>query len=125
MKINSMRVMAGLIATVLLSGIAAAQTSEELLVTGSRFIEKRVGTDRVGLPIKDVSLTLHVNLADLNLASPAAAAEIERRVALAARRACRELGIMYPVSRPNDAVCARVAAEKSMNHLRQLTASAQ
>jgi UrcA family protein len=125
MKINSMRVMAGLIATVLLSGMAAAQTSEELLVTGSRFVEKRVGTDRVGIPIMDVSMTFHVNLADLNFASPAAAAEIERRVALAARRACRELGIMYPVSYPNDAVCARAAVEKSMNQLRQLTASTQ
>jgi len=125
MKINSMRVTAGLIAMVLLSGMAAAQTGEELLVTGSRFVEKRVGTDRVGVPIMDVTMTYHVNLADLKLGSPVTAAEIERRVMLAARRACRELSLMYPISHPNDAVCARVAAEKSLSQMRELVAAAR
>jgi UrcA family protein len=100
-----------------------AQTPEELLVTGSRYVERRVGSDNVGIPIKDVSLTYHVNLADLNLASPAALTEIEKRVALAARRACRELGMMYPISHPNNSECVRVAAEKSMTQVRELLAA--
>ncbi len=123
MKIHSMRVAAGLIAAVLLSGAAMSQTTEELLVTGSRFVEKRVGTDRVGIPILDVSQTYHVNLADLNLASPSAAAEIGRRITIAARRACRELGLMYPISTPNNAKCVRVAAEKSLDQVRERVAA--
>lgn len=123
MKIFSMRVVAGLAGCAVAGGLATGAKADEVTVTGSRFQETPVGINYTGVPIKDVSLSATVSVADLDLASSAGRAELDRRILAAARTACSEIKGMYPVSQPEGNACARQAADKSMSRLRKLIAA--
>ena len=100
---------------------AYAGTLETVTVTGSRAVpEKSVGTSTVGADIREVSLSYKVNAADLDLASSAGEAELEKRVKAAASAACKELDRLAfgdPTS-PDDATCVKKAVDKAMATLR-------
>ncbi len=124
MTMSSLRVVAGLIASVAVGGLAGGATADEVTVTGSRFQETPVGINYTGIPIKDVSLSATVSVADLDLTSAAGSAELDRRILAAARSACGEIKGMFPVSQPEGNACARAAVDKSMGRLRKLIAAA-
>jgi len=123
MKIISTSVMAGLMGCVAAGAMATGAWAEEVTVTGSRFQETPVGINYTGIPIKDVSLSETVKVADLDLSSAAGRAELDRRILSAARAACGEIQGTYPVSKPEGAACARAAAERSMNRMHKMLAA--
>ena len=99
-------------------GVSAdAGPPETVVVTGSRAVaEKNIGRTTLGVPIKEVSLTYRVNIADLDSHTAAGRAEIEKRVTAAAKAACDEidrLALGGPTS-PDDAVCVKLAVEAAM-----------
>ena len=116
--------MAGFMTT-LAFGAAAADRSDDLTVTGSRFVASPAGITYSGLPLKDVSLSYGVTLADLDLGSTAGLAALDKRVVAAARAACAELGRLYPVSNPDTAACTRETAEKSIAQVHRMLATAR
>jgi len=125
MKTSTASVVAGLVGCAVVGGLATGAMADEVTVTGSRFQETSVGINYTGIPIKDVSLSETVSVADLDLASSAGKAELDRRILAAARTACREIKGMYPVSQPEGNACARTAARRSMSRLRQLIAASR
>jgi UrcA family protein len=82
-----------------------------------------VGINYTGIPIKDISLSATVSVADLNLSSAAGRAELDRRILAAARSACGEIKGMYPVSKPDGDACSRAAAERSMSRMHKMLAA--
>jgi hypothetical protein len=50
--------------------------------------------------------------------------ELQKRVADAARAACKELSRQYPDSTPNDADCEKTATAKAMVHVNEMLAAA-
>ena len=102
---------------VAVSAYAGPPETETVIVTGSRAVaEKDVGKTKLGVPIKEVSLTYRVNIADLDSNTVAGRAEIEKRVTAAAKAACDEidrLALGSPTS-PDDAVCVKLAVEAAM-----------
>jgi UrcA family protein len=100
---------------------AYAGTLETVTVTGSRAVsEEVVGKSRIGADIREVSVTYRVNVADLDLASSAGKAEVERRVKAAASAACKDLDRLTfdnPTS-PDDAPCVKKAVDKAMATVR-------
>jgi UrcA family protein len=123
MKIVSTRVVAGVVGMALIGGLTAAAQADEVTVTGSRFMETPVGINYTGVPIKDVSLSETVSVADLNLSTAAGMAELDKRILTAARSACGEIKGVYPVSKPEGSACARAAVERSMSRVRKMLAA--
>ena len=82
--------------------------------------EKSVGRSTIGADIREVSLSYRVNAADLDLASSAGKAELEKRVKAAASAACKELDRLAfgnPTS-PDDATCVKKAVDAAMATVR-------
>jgi len=122
------RLVAGLFATTLVSGIAAAQNMEEIKVTASREVEtKTIGMDTSTgwlRPMVQVSLSSAVSYADLDLTSQAGASELEKRVNDTAKAVCKELRGKYPDATPSEADCAKAAANKAMVNVHKVEAAA-
>jgi UrcA family protein len=100
---------------------AYAGTLENVTVTGSRAVsEKFIGKSPMGADIREVSLSYRVNAADLDLASSAGKAALEKRVKAAASAACKELDRLTfgnPTS-PDDATCVKKAVDEAMAKVR-------
>lgn len=105
------------IAALAVAASAHAAPLETVTVTGSRALtQKDVGATTTGVPVQEVSLSYAVKIADLDSKSAAGLAEIEKRVAAAAKAACKEidrLALGNPTS-PSDAACVKKAVDDAM-----------
>lgn len=119
-----MRAAIGLLAVTLASTVVVAEDMGEVTVQASRVVSKTVGKTASGVPIVDISLSYGVSARGLDLASYAGATELKKRVADAAKAACKELGRQYPDSLPNDADCAKAATDKAMVKVNEMLAAA-
>jgi UrcA family protein len=116
--------LSGALAAALIGGAAVAQQAEDVTVQATRIPNiKTVGHTMSGIPIKEMSLSYRISTAGLDLASHAGAMGLEKRVQDAAMEVCRELGKKYPDSTPNDADCAKEAADKAMVKVHELEAA--
>ncbi len=114
-------------ALTLLSGIAAAQTPQEIKVEATRPVTtKLVGKSSSGVPIVEYSVSYGVSLAGLNLSTNSGAVEAERRVHEAAAAACKEISRQYPLlqNAPGED-CAKAASDKAMVKVHELVAAAE
>jgi len=120
------RVVIGLIASTVVTGMALAQPVQEITVQAKRVPTVKVlGRTSSGAFIREISLTSGVTTEGLDLSSSAGADALAKRVHDAADAACREIGQKYPDSTPSDRECARVAADEAMVRVRELVAAAQ
>ena len=115
----------GAFAASLAAGIAIAQATTEVTVEATRVLQTHVGKTASGVPINDVSLSYGVSYSGLDIASPAGAAQLEKRVRDAATQACKEIGSEHPEAMPDDQQCAREATDKAMVKVRELEAAAR
>lgn len=117
------------VAVGLLAGLSVnaviAQDMGEVTVQASRVVKKVIGTTGSGIPIEDISLSYGVSTKGLDLSSSAGAAELQKRVAEAAKAACAELGRKYANSTTSDADCVKGATDKAMVKVNELIAAAQ
>jgi UrcA family protein len=112
------------LAATLIGATAVAQQDETVTVQATRINVKTVAHTMSGIPIKEMSLSYRIRIAGLDLASHAGALRLEKRVQDAATEICKELGKKYPDSTPNDAECAKEAADKAMVTVHELEAAA-
>ena len=100
---------------------AYAGTLETVTVTGSRAVSEEIsGKSRIGADIREVSVSYRVNVADLDLATSAGKAELEKRVKAVASAACNELDRLTfgnPTS-PDDEPCVKKTVDKAMATVR-------
>jgi UrcA family protein len=123
---NLLPLLATAAAAAMLCRAAAAQQNQEVQVQATRTVNAQLaGRNRYGVPILDLSLGYRVNLADLDLSKSSGAVEAERRVKVAAARACKEIGHQYPSASPSDKDCAKAATDEAMPKIRELIAAAQ
>jgi UrcA family protein len=126
MKTKLIGVTVAAIASALISSMVIAQNLEEITVQGTRVLDiKDAGRSNTGMPLRDVSLSYGVNIADLDLATQYGPMALEKRVKDAAKAACEELGQKYPQSTPDTEDCAKAAADKAMVKARALVATAR
>lgn len=114
----------GLFAVTAVSTVVVAEDMGEVTVQASRVVKQTVGKTASGVPIVDIALSYGVSAKDLDLASHAGAMELQKRVADAARAACKELGRQYPDSLPGDADCTKAATDKAMVKVNEMLAAA-
>jgi len=118
------RAVIGLLAVTAVSTVVVAEDMGEVTVQASRVVKQTVGKTASGVPIVDIALSYGVSAKDLDLASHAGAMELQKRVADAARAACKELGRQYPDSLPGDADCTKAATDKAMVKVNEMLAAA-
>ena len=125
MKLILRTITIGVFASAVLSGIAIAQTVQQVEVRATRALPLTVesgGRTTSGIPIKDVTLSYGVVLDGLNLATSSGATEAARRISEAAKAACEEIGRRYPNATPSDKECAKAATDEGMTRLHELIA---
>lgn len=114
---------AGLAGSLLIASSSAfAQEKEEVTIVAPREMVKTVGRGMTGAPIREVSLTFAVSLADLDLTRAADYAEAEKRINETAAEACKQLDRMYPLMEP-DPVCAKKTADGGQAELKTIVAA--
>jgi UrcA family protein len=80
-----------------------------------------------GSPVHVVSLARRVSYADLNLNTPTASAELERRISDAAVDVCKRLDERFPEAKPNGRACIEIAVKDALRkvHAGEMNAGAQ
>jgi UrcA family protein len=67
-----------------------------------------------GSPVHVVSLARRVSYGDLNLNTPTASAELERRISDAAIDVCKRLDERFPDAKPNGRACIETAVRDAL-----------
>ena len=67
-----------------------------------------------GSPVHLVSLARRVSYADLNMNTPTASAELERRISDAAVDVCKRLDERFPDAKPNGRACIETAVKDAL-----------
>jgi len=103
------------------NGPVFAQEPEVITVVAPRaVVQKTAGRDPRGMPFTDVSVSLTVSYAALDLTKQSDVAEVEKRIDEAAKEACRQLD-QLPFTDP-DADCAGKAAKEGKAELKAIIA---
>lgn len=113
---------AAIITTLMLGGVAsAAAPLDQITVQASRNLTvKHLGKSSSGIPIDEISLSVYVKTAGLDLATSSGLNAMEKRIHAAADSACREIGRLYPFAETSDAECAIVAARPAIAKVREV-----
>jgi UrcA family protein len=92
---------------------ALADKAADLLVqaNGSEITVTRVAQ---GSPVHVVSLARRVSYGDLNMNTPTASAELERRISDAAVEVCKRLDERFPDATPNGRACIETAVKDAL-----------
>ncbi len=124
------------LASPFVSGITLAQKPADASVAGAPIEEIIVSASRINVkpvvsavgwprtPVKQITLSYWISTAQFDLTTTAGAADLEKAVNDAALDVCKEIGRQYPDSTPNDAGCAKAAAQKAMVKVHALVAAA-
>lgn len=104
----------GLVAAALAiaAGAALAQPLEVITVEGVR--ELPAGRSTRGYPINEITIRSRVSYADLDLTSQWGALQLENRIRDAAKSACGEIEVKFPVEGSTDAKCIKDAVDAAM-----------
>ena len=108
-----------------LTGSALAADELPTITIGAAVMAKTdIGTSSSGVPLEKVTITHRVSYADLNLATHAGAAELQRRVKETARAACKQLRELYPLEANDTFQCARHAVAQASPQVENAIAGA-
>lgn len=109
----------------------AAQTDSDqvpqITVQASQKVKtKQVGITYTGIPIEQVQLTRHVGYGDLDLATPAGKAALEKRIKDTAKTACQQLSTLYPLEQwmTDNQTCIADAVNSAMTQEATIVATA-
>jgi UrcA family protein len=89
---------------------------------GSEITVTRVA---LGSPIHVVSLARRISYGDLNMDTPTASAELERRISDAAVDVCKRLDERFPDARPNGRACIETAVKDALRKVHVAEMNAQ
>jgi UrcA family protein len=98
------------------------QVSQITVQASQKVKTKQVGISYTGIPIEQIQLTRHVGYGDLDLASPAGKAALDKRIKDTAKAACEQLSRLYPLEQWTtdnqtciaDAIDAAMTQEETM-----------
>ena len=104
-------------------GRGFAQAMEVVTVEAVREIV--VGKSPIGAPIKELTIRSRVSYADLDLATAAGAATLEKRVKDAAASSCKEIKVDVPVQGWTVDRCIKEATDDAMVQVNKAVADAK
>ncbi|HYM35153.1 MAG TPA: UrcA family protein [Steroidobacteraceae bacterium] len=104
--------------------VVAAENVTNITIEAQR--SQVVGRSALGAPIELVTISRHVNYADLDLVTPAGAAALEKRVGNTATELCKKLDRIYPYTAKgteSTQSCIKKASDDAMAQVRAAIAS--
>ena len=113
-----------LVAGLCLTAPAFADDLPTITIGAGVMTKTNIGMSSSGLPLEEVTVTHRVSYADLNLATQAGAAELQRRVKETARAACKQLDELYPLESKNARQCMKAAIAKASPQVENAIAGA-
>jgi UrcA family protein len=116
------------IGVVLAGAASAAQQLEEITIEGSRMTKEVVGrSSSTGARIELVTLARHASYSDLDLSTHSGALELQKRVELTAKAACKELDQLFPfgVNSSNTRSCVSKATNSAKVQVQAAIQSAE
>lgn len=119
MKVETVHIALAAVGCLIVSGLSVAQDIPEVTVEAPHMVTN-------GPPGKSsvLSIVYRVSYADLNLATPAGAGELQQRVKDSADKACAQLNKLYPVTHAAETRCAHDAAQSGMAQANKAIAAA-
>jgi UrcA family protein len=109
-----------LLAAAMFTGPASAKSLDEITVQGYRLTTRQVGRSYTGIPIDEISLSVRVNTAGLNLATPEGLSDVQKRIHAASLAACAQISRLYPLAEPRDKSCAATAERAALEQVGEL-----
>jgi UrcA family protein len=114
------------LALAMASAAAVAQQTDQTpdVKTEAGKVQETVKFSYTGVPIERLQVDLPVSYADLDLTTPAGAAELKRRVSDAAKEACDKVDSANPADLL-DTDCVRTATHGAMKQVKVVIAAAR
>jgi UrcA family protein len=109
----------------LAGSVSTAEELKEVTIQSTRETKIIVGRSDIGAPVEEITLTRRVTFRDLDLATAAGGAELEKRVKDAARALCQELDRRSPLMEKTAVPCAKTATENAMIQVQAAIAAAR
>jgi UrcA family protein len=103
---------------------ALADELPAITIGASVVTKTEISRSSSGVPTEEVSITHHVNYADLDLRTVVGAAELKRRVKETAHAACKQLDELYPLEAKNVQECTKVTVAHASPQVEDAIASA-
>ncbi len=109
----------------LLCTVANAQNTAEVQVHAHRGVQsQQIGRDRAGIPISEATMTLGVNVSDLDLSTSAGEKEARQRIFAAAHEACMDIAREFPEEVHTIQKCQRQTSRDAEPELKKLVLAA-
>jgi UrcA family protein len=119
MKVDTVHIALAAIGYLLVSGPSVAQELAEITVEAPHVVTAGPPGRTTGL-----SIVYRVSYADLSLATPAGAGELQKRVRDSAEKACEQLDKLYPESKAAQTRCTEEATKHGMAQANKAIAAA-
>lgn len=115
------------VAAIVLALPVPVAAQDGIQVTAPRTVTAPQRRERglTGAPIEDVAITARIRFSDLDLASGAGVATLNKRIRDFANGACKHLEIDYPVGTPEWMVCMKTAIEEAQPQVQAAIAAAR
>jgi UrcA family protein len=118
------------LALAMASAAAVAQQTDQTpdVKTEAGKVQETVKLSYTGVPIERLQVDLPVSYANLDLTTPAGAAELKRRVSDAAKEACDKVDSANPtdlLDTDDTAYCVRTATHGAMKQVKAVIAAAR
>ncbi|MDE2052395.1 MAG: UrcA family protein [Gammaproteobacteria bacterium] len=107
------------------TGPALADELPTITIGAAVTTKTTIGHSSSGIPMEQVTITHRVSYADLDLATQAGAAELQRRVKETARAACKQLDELYPLEVKNASECTKMSVAQASTQVEKAIAASR
>jgi UrcA family protein len=105
----------------MVGGMARAAPMEVVTVEAAR--TQKVAQTRYGVPVREITIVSRVSYADLDLATPQGAKDLEKRIRETATSSCKEMDVKFPVEGYGEADCIKHAVDGAMAEANKIIAA--
>jgi UrcA family protein len=102
----------------MVGGMARAAPMEVVTVEVAR--SQKVAQTRYGVPVREITIASSVSYADLDLATPQGAKELEKRIRETATSSCKEMDVKFPVEGYGQDECIKNAVDGAMSQVNKI-----
>jgi UrcA family protein len=105
----------------MVGGMVRAAPMEVVTVEVAR--SQKVAQTRYGVPVREITIASSVSYADLDLATPQGATELEKRIRETATSSCKEMDVKFPVEGYGQDECIKNAVDGAMAEANKIIAA--
>jgi UrcA family protein len=105
----------------MVGGMVGAEPLEVVTVEAAR--TQKVAQTHFGVPVREITIASRVSYAELDLATPQGAKDLEKRIRETATSSCKEMDVKFPVEGYGEADCIKHAVDGAMSQANKIIAA--